>query len=65
MSEINYNKFSLAVNIIGCNMETYRHFDAYMIPDENGYGISDRQAKEQPNTFLQNIENYYKNKKKH
>lgn len=63
MDKINYEKYGLAVDIIGCNIETYGHFEVYTIPDETETGISDEWAKANPNAFLQYVEDYYKNRK--
>lgn len=60
---LNYNKFKLAVRMIGCNIQTYGHFDTYMIPDENGNGILENYAKAYPYIFLSHVEIYYTNKK--
>lgn len=56
------SKYSFALSIIGVEQSIYGHFAAYSIPDESGHGISDQNAKDNIEYFLQQIENHYRSK---
>lgn len=56
-------KYNLAFKLIGANVSIYGHFEAYSIPNENGVGFSDREARENIENFLKHLEDYYLNRK--
>lgn len=60
---IDLSKFRTAIGIIGVNISTYGHFDTYMIPNEFSHGITEQEAKADPEKFLFAVQSYYKSSK--
>lgn len=56
---LNYGEHSLALQIIGCNISTYGHFDVYEIPDDSGHGMMETELMNDPKKFLERVEEFY------
>lgn len=55
-------KYNLAFKIIGAYISIYGHFEAYLVPNENGVGFSDKEVRENKEKFFTYLENYHLNK---